>query len=292
MLDADWDHLIADPDKPFFNRVLQGSYQPGGMLQTPLMAAALAQQVSLSTLVENANQTVSLEDVELGCALRIPFTELGLRDAYAFACPRPFAELAQELGAAQLDGFMQTFRFDQPVGIQNYLPEETSETTPVFSLDDSTLVDNALGQGDLTVTPLQIALFTAAIINDGNAPRPYLLAATQAPGASTWANARNSFPTMPFSTQNTARELQDLMRYTVANGATLNAARPGIDIGGHAALAFSGEESLAWFTGFATLAGRRGVAVAVVLENSADPGLAADIGGTILAAAHDSLTQP
>jgi hypothetical protein len=75
------------------------------------------------------------------------------------------------------------------------------------------------------------------------------------------------------------------MRHAVSNGAALNAARPGIDIGGHATLAFSGNESQAWFIGFATLAGGRGVAAAVVIENSVDPGLAADIGGTILAAA-------
>ncbi len=75
-------------------------------------------------------------------------------------------------------------------------------------------------------------------------------------------------------------------------GAAQNAGRPNIDIGGHAALAYSGDGSLAWFVGFATFAGRQGAAVAIVLENSADPGLAADIGGTALAAAQAALAQP
>ncbi len=79
------------------------------------------------------------------------------------------------------------------------------------------------------------------------------------------------------------------MRDAVANGAAQNAGRPNIDIGGHATVSYSGEGPQAWFVGFATLAGRRGVAVAVVLENSDDPGLAADIGGSSLAAAQQAL---
>ncbi len=81
------------------------------------------------------------------------------------------------------------------------------------------------------------------------------------------------------------------MRYAVANGAAQNAGRPNIDIGGHAALAVSGDGSLAWFVGFATFADKQGAAVAVVLENSSDPGLAADIGGTALAAAQAALNE-
>jgi membrane peptidoglycan carboxypeptidase len=89
-------------------------------------------------------------------------------------------------------------------------------------------------------------------------------------------------------TANTARQLQDLMRNAVANGAAQNAGRPSLDIGGHAALAYSGEQALSWFVGFATLGGSSGAAVAIVLEGNADPGLAADIGGTALAAVQES----
>ena len=81
------------------------------------------------------------------------------------------------------------------------------------------------------------------------------------------------------------------MRYAVANGAAQNAGRPDIDIGGHAALAVSGDGSLAWFVGFATFAGNEGAAVAVVLENSDDTGLAANIGGTALEAAQAALAD-
>ncbi|MGB1288915.1 MAG: hypothetical protein ACPG7F_20445, partial [Aggregatilineales bacterium] len=48
-LDDNWDTLIEAPGEPFFNRVLQGNYQPGGLLQTPLLTTALLKSVSLDT---------------------------------------------------------------------------------------------------------------------------------------------------------------------------------------------------------------------------------------------------
>jgi hypothetical protein len=51
------------------------------------------------------------------------------------------------------------------------------------------------------------------------------------------------------------------------------------------ARAYSGKASQVWFIGFAAMGGRRGITVAVVLEDSDDPSLAARIGGAVLASA-------
>src|SRR5689334_16025267 len=48
-LDANWEALSKAPGKPFFNRALQGAYQPGIALETPLMAAALLANYPLDT---------------------------------------------------------------------------------------------------------------------------------------------------------------------------------------------------------------------------------------------------
>src|SRR5205085_5951811 len=116
---------------------------------------------------------------------------------------------------------------------------------------------------------------------DGNAPQPYTLLETRQPSAETWIEDTALHPSMPLTTATTARQLQDMMRLAVADGAAQNAGRPGIDIGGHATLAYSGTSTQAWFVGFATLGGRQGIAIAVVIEDSTDPGLAADIGGAV-----------
>ena len=290
-LDEDWERLVEAPEKPFFNRVLQGKYQPGGLLETPLMAAAIVADQSLVTIIENATRPVLSSDIELTCAARPP-TDLSLSEAYLFACPYPFAILAETLGPDHLRNIFELFHLNEPLQLKGFIPEAATDQTTNLNINSTNLQANALGQGDITVTPLQMAVMAAAVINDGNAPRPYLLSATRPPDADNWINDSSTRPTMAYMTHQTARQIQDLMRESVADfGAAVNAARSGIDIGGHAALAFSGDESQAWFIGFATLEGGRSIAVALMLENSTDPGLAADISGTVLATAHNALRR-
>ncbi|MAS34445.1 MAG: hypothetical protein CL610_10585 [Anaerolineaceae bacterium] len=292
-LDQNWELLVASADKPFFNRVLQGQYQPGGTLETPLMALALATDSNLlASTTANATAPVTINDLTITCALRLPALELSLRDAYAFACPAPFVQLTQDLPEQSVQDSLRFFSTSNRVTLPGF---ESAPLNPPVNLpagvEPHSLAEVALGQAQLTVTPLQMAVMAAGIINDGNAPQPRALLATRPPDASNWTPNQTTYPTIPFTTEQTARQLQDLMRNTVVNGAALNAARPGIDIGGHVTLSYSGDETQSWFIGFATLPGRRGIATAVIIENNDDPGLAADIGGTILAAAHDELIQ-
>ena len=293
-LDIDWGNLIEAPGNPFFNRALQGNYQPGGTLQTPLIAAAMLTGSSLDTPIADATRPVPITNVELRCAAVLPSKALTLREAYIFGCPYPFSQLANELGVEGIDAIFHTFHLDTPPSLRGFVVQPTNAigTTPTNgNLPPETLAQNALGQGQLTITPLEMAMITAAIVNDGNAPQPYTLLDTRQPDSETWIADTALHPSMPLTTATTARQLQDMMRLAVADGAAQNAGRAGIDIGGHATLAYSGTKTQAWFLGFATLEGRQGIALAVVIEDSADPGLAADIGGTVLAAARDTLAK-
>ncbi|MBK8028575.1 MAG: hypothetical protein IPK17_03500 [Chloroflexi bacterium] len=286
-LDENWDALIGAPGNPFFNRALQGQYQPGAALQTPLLAAAMLVNIPLETVDASATQPVPLGDLNLACAVRLPEIELTLSEAYAFACPRAFADILDPIGVDTLNTVLMTFRLNESPLLAGFEPPPTS-TPSTLRLTPDNLLETALGQGQFTVTPLSMALMAAGIVNDGNAPQPYLLQQSRQPDGA-WIDVRTARASLPITTTNSARRLQDLMRGAVAFGAAQNAGRPGIDIGGHASIAYSGEGSQAWFVGFATFGGANGAAVAVILENSDDPGRAADIGGTALAAAQAAL---
>lgn len=290
-LDADWDALRVAPGQPFFNRAVQGRYQPGGALQTPLLGAALVYDRPINVPLEPATHPVSVHDVTLTCAVRLPDVPLSLRESYAFACPFPFSVLGEALGPAALEATLHTFHLTEPPSLPGYNTQAPELAPTPDQSDDAEddVIAAAVGQGELTVSPLGMAMLTAGIVNDGNAPQPYMLMASRAPGETAWHPVEAVRPTVPIATTNTARQLQDLMRYAVANGAAQNAGRPNVDIGGHASVAYAGENPLSWFVGFTTVGGRRGVSIAVVLEDSADPGLAADIGGSVLAAAQQQL---
>lgn len=289
-LDSLWDIMNADPGRPFFNRAIQGRYQPGGTLQTPLMALALIANAPLQQPIEHASEPVEVGDTTVSCAVRLPDTALMLSEAYAFACPGPFIGFGQQQGPRAVQSTFETFRLGQAPLIEGLTvaPEATPEPSVLASLtlNNENLTANIVGQGDLTITPLSMAIMAAAIVNDGNAPQAYTLLAVRDPLTEAWIPDQTLRPTTPFATINTARQLQDFMRDAVANGAAQNAGRPNIDIGGQATTAISGDTLQSWFIGFATLQDRRGLAIAVVLEDSGDPGLAADIGGRVLEAAH------
>jgi peptidoglycan glycosyltransferase len=240
----------------------------------------------------NATQPLQIANTQLNCAVVLPSLDLTIREAYAFGCPAPFSELASNLGMSTVQAAFDAFQLDQPLTLPGFVALPPDNLTPApdrVLLTTENFLENVVGQGRLTITPLEIAVMAAAIVNDGNAPTPYTLIEIQRPESRDWMPVQSLHPSLPFMTANTARQIQDMMRIAVAEGAAQNAGRPNIDIGGHATLAYSGNESQAWFTGFATLGGRRGIAIAIVLENSSDPGLAADIGGTVLAIARAQL---
>jgi peptidoglycan glycosyltransferase len=285
-LDQDWESLRTMPGNPFFNRPLQGRYQPGGIFQTPLLSRLLLSTLTVDTLFENATEPVRIGDLRLECAVPTPTTPLTLRDAYAFGCPEPFAELADTLPDSAINELMGLFtafnRFDFAAAASQAQPALVPTLTSPLAPDDRQEI--ALGQGQLTISPMSMALLTAAIINGGNSPQPELLLATRLPEAD-WSVWQTSAPTLPLMTQLSAQQLQDLMRYAVTNGAAASAQHPTFTIGGHAALAYTGESTLAWFVGFNVLQNRGGAVVAVTIENSRDPGEAAEIGGAALQAA-------
>lgn len=292
-LDANWETLIQAEGNPFFNRALQGNYQPGGTLQTPLIAAALLTNQSLDTPTDYASRPVQVANVELNCAMPPLAESLTLREAYAYGCPAPFAELVSQLGLDAVQAAFNAFRLQQPPTLPGYVIEPPNQPTPtpsILALTSANLGENALGQGQLTITPLEMAVVTGAILNDGNAPTPYTLLAYRLPNSNEWVVDDQMHTSIPVITAATARQLQELMRFSVTVGAAGNALRPGLDIGGHASLAYSGEQSQAWFVGFVTVGNRQGVSIAVVLEGANDASLAAQIGGDILQAAYDVLT--
>jgi penicillin-binding protein A len=287
-LDADWNTLIAAPEQPFFNRALQGRYQPGSVLQTPLITAALIAGINIDVLAEGASQPIQIDGLTLRCVLPPPADRLALSEAYAFACPAPFMGVYNELGAAQIQETFSLFRLGQPStlpGFVDILPSPTLENDPV-----PLTLENTLGQGDLTLSPLDVAVMTAAIVNEGNAPQPNILMATRLPGAVQWQPVNTLYPTAPVTTAETSRRLQQLMRSATISGAATRAARAGMNIGGHAAVAYSGEQVYVWFTGFVVTGARQGVVVALVLENPDYAAEAAAIGGQILEAAFNRST--
>ncbi len=269
-LDEQWDQLVASPNKPFFNRALQGQYQPGTLLQLPVLVTAMVEGQPLSGAFPGGALPVMLDDLTLSCIQPPPESEITLRQAYLYGCPAPFAQIGPALGVAPLQRTLDLMRLTVPPRLDGFLAE--SPTTPdTPSLTRTNLQENILGQGDIQVSPLSIAAMTAAVINDGNAPQAQTLLAIREPRANEWQAVTQPSATYAYMTTQHARRMSEIMRESATVGTGRTGAWADLDVGGQAAITYSGEGTQVWFTGFAILENKQNVVITVVLEDTTDP---------------------
>jgi peptidoglycan glycosyltransferase len=286
-LDEDWDQLRTHPDSPLLNRVTQGLYPPGSAFKVFTLAAAL------ETGAVNWEQTfedrgsLRIGDYVLGNPGRKAYGSLGLVDALAVSSNVVFGQIGLTLG---WEGFHQMARdwlLDQPLLLDipakgGHVPEPTVQ---------GELAQLAIGQGELLVTPLHMAMLAATVANGGVAMRPYLVMEVRRPNGTVKARTRPQVLARPLKTVHASRVAQ-AMNAVVQGGTGREAALPGIRVAGKTGTAQNPHgEAHSWFIGFAPLTNPQ-VAVAVVVEQGGAGGLvAAPIARAVLGAAlglHDS----
>ena len=286
-LDEEWNDLVNAPGTPFFNRVLQGRYQPGTMMQIPLLVDALTRGQSLGAQFPSGAAPVQLDDLTLRCAADdVPSLSLKLEEAFIYGCPSPFAQLAPVINAEQLEDSLALLRLNAPPTLPDFVPEpETPLAASAMNLTPTNLRENILGQGDVSLSPVALNALTAAIANGGNTPPPRMLSATRLPDSATWTNAPGAQTTLPYMTASTAATMRELYGAAAERG-TAALDDWGLEtVGGVSGIAYAGEGSQVWFTGYTFLTPQQSVVVTVVLEDTDDVEAAARAGRQILQAA-------
>jgi peptidoglycan glycosyltransferase len=288
--DLDWEALRTDPAAPLLNRATQGIYQPGGALQTVILAAALTYQSSADSPLFEGAAPVRVNGLTLTCAQDPDESISDLSTAYALACPALFiSSVVTDPGPAHVQDMIEAFGLTEPPILDEL---ETSMGRRGLPLDmissPSGLWAAATGQGLLTVTPLQMAQVAAVVANEGNTVPLNLASGLRRPGES-WQSISFAEPPSAVLTREVAEGVRAAMRRAVDEGAASAAQNddlpPGVEVFGHAALAYTGDESNAWFVGFVSLPDGRSLAMALVLEATDDPSIAATVAGQALAVA-------
>ncbi|WP_243075960.1 penicillin-binding protein 2 [Microbacterium sp. SS28] len=271
---AYYDGLDADPSHPLFNRTIGGDLNPpGSTFKLVVASAALASgdytpQSALPnpasyTLPQSSNVVFNSTGGACG-----PGETVTIADALRFSCNIPFAELAVQLGDAAIRDEAEKYGFNQSFE----LPLVSTPSSYPRALDDPQTALTGFGQGQVTATPLQMAMVSAGIANGGVVMNPRMVDSVLAPDLS----VQQTFESTEFRRAldaDLAAEMVAMMVANVSDGAASGARIDGVEVAGKTGTAENGDSQpfTLWFTGFAP-AENPDVAVAVVVENGGGQG--------------------
>ncbi|MDC2955761.1 penicillin-binding protein 2 [Streptomyces gilvifuscus] len=267
-----WKRLNADPDKPLTNRALRQPLPPGSTFKLVVAAAALEDGLYSSVdartdspdpyTLPGTTRELSNENPNAPCE------NASIRTALEYSCNNVFAKMAVKLGQDKVRAMAEKFGFNddsQDVPVRAYTSVYPS------GMNESSTALTGIGQYDVTATPLQMAMVSAAIANGGKLVSPHMVSQITDGGGDVLKNYDDSAGTKQIVSSSTAEQLQSAMQTVVEKGTGTNARISGVTVGGKTGTAQHGENNsqtpYAWFTSYGKAGGKE-VAVAVVVEQS------------------------
>jgi penicillin-binding protein A len=288
-VDELWAALVSDDGRPLINRAIQSTFTPGSTFKVITAAAAL----DLNLVDPNAKfrcvDVMQIDGLQVDCKNHVQLPVVDFREAFAWSCNRTFALTGLELGTERLalaDGLKAPFPWQNQFPRSAQRLEEYSQRFWIgrsvpFDLSveagqlkggtawyPSLLAQTGFGQGELSATPLQMALAAATVANGGAVPAPYLATEARAPGGAISSFNQGGGTLGQAISAKTAQTLNEMMILSVDTAYAKPAAIPGVKVGGKTGSAEAGEQGTlthSWFIGYAPADNPR-VAIAVIME--------------------------
>jgi peptidoglycan glycosyltransferase len=268
--------LLADKSQPLLNRALEGTYPPGSTFKIVTSSALLTQSPSttVDTSVDSPNQLTLPQTSNVlinndGESCVSGTGQAPLITAFAQSCNTTFGKIGEDLGASALNAMATKFGMNNP---NLTVPLTVAQSNYIIPPSLPLTAYSAIGQYSDTVTPLQEAMFSAAIANGGTLMKPYLVQQVTASDLSTVTSTTPSVLSQPVSST-VASEVGKMMLAVVQDsdgtGYEFNASAVGVQIAGKTGTAETGVNNSglddAAFTCFAPYANPK-IAVGVIIQ--------------------------
>lgn len=173
--------LYENPDKPLYNRVIQGTYPPGSTWKLMTTVAALNEGV-----ITPENSRIQDGGIQLGNYFMKSLSHLGAPDvvtAISRSADGYYYRLGLKLGPERFEKWVRTFRFGERTGIDlprekiGILPTRAAKAmiypkTPKWTEYD--MAASAFGQGTNALTPIQLLRYVNGLAVGGQMYTPHL----------------------------------------------------------------------------------------------------------------------
>lgn len=252
-------------DGALFNRATQGQYPPGSIFKIVVMAAALESGVVEPGRLFEDRGSIVIDGRRIENASGTAFGKIAIDEALAYSSNVVFAELARRLDPRALYDYAARLGLGRRPDVE--IPAAGGRLPRPEELQGAIVrAEVGIGQGPLLVTPLQMALATAAVANGGWRVHPTLLLAWRSPAG----EEKRFLPPEPqrVLSAGTAHVIKEAMIAAASWGTAKGASRPGDGVvAGKTGTAENPHgDPHAWFVGFYPAHAPK-VAVAIVVEN-------------------------
>jgi len=176
-----WRQLNTNPDKPMFNRATMSIYSPGSTFKMLEALAALEEGIIDSSTRFNCPGGLQYGDRFFKC-LHV-HGSIDLETSIEKSCNTYYYNLVLKIGLDKWADYSAKFGFGKKTGID--IGEESAGILPnrkyydrAFGKDrwpKGILISLGIGQGELSVTPLQLAQYAALFANYGKSAKPHFL---------------------------------------------------------------------------------------------------------------------
>ena len=273
---ANYGQLADSPSKPLNNRAIAGDmYHPGSVYKLIVAAEAIESgKATPSSTFDNpaelklpGTNSVMQNASRTTCGTGKKAT---LEQAIVMSCNIPIAELAMSMDNDAVPNMAKAFGFEQEITI----PLKVTPSVAPVPEDKAQVALAAIGQLDDRATPLQIAMVSAGIANDGTVMKPQLVDKVITPDLRVEKEYAPEEFAKPIS-KKTADAVAGMMEKGVSSpeGLAQKSAIDGVRVAGKTGTAENGTNAegndlpfTLWYTGFAPVDDPQ-VAVAVVIEN-------------------------
>ena len=179
---ADWNELLNNPDKPLMNRAIQAQFAPGSTFKPIVALAGLETGAFEPSTTFYCPGSATFYGTTFHCDLRTGHGAMDLHRAIVKSCDVYFFNLGNRINIDTIAEYAQMAGLGKKTGID--LPGEQEGVMPSSKWKLRTqrekwyageTISVAIGQGPVTVTPIQLASAIGGIANGGEWYRPHLL---------------------------------------------------------------------------------------------------------------------
>jgi penicillin-binding protein 2 len=258
-----------------FNRAIAGTYAPGSTFKVVVSAAGLNEgRFTVDDSVFCPGYLEWGKNIFL-CWEHKGHKRMTWFPALTHSCDVYFYRMGMRAGGPAIEKYARMFGLGAPTGIalkgerRGNLFGPTSREKAGLSWYEGDTINLSIGQGAMLVTPIQMAVLSAAIANRGTVWRPYYI------DHIAYSDGRPEVKQSPEKLGQAVlkdevwRDLQEGMRLVVSSGTGVAARIAGLDVGGKTGTAQNpAGPDHAWFISYAARPGEPpAVAVAVLVEN-------------------------